>query len=136
MPSPTAATAGRKKTPASPGKPRRKTGKPLARSRPTLRWLWLIVVAAVFLVAYILDWSAVAELLWACLMGQLGLTPRLVSFAIVLTGATALVVTFRGAPAPPPAKKRSPTPRAKAKPVRTKPTPATPPDNPVPAEPG
>jgi hypothetical protein len=133
MAPPTAATAGRKKTPASPGKPRRKAGKPVARSRPALRWLWLIVVAAVFLVAFILDWSAVAQLLWACLMGQLGLTPRLVSIAIVLTGATALVVTFRGAPAPPPAKKRSPTPRAKAKPAREK---VTPPDAPVPAEPG
>jgi hypothetical protein len=133
MPPPTAATAGRKKTPASPGKPRRKTGKPAARSRPTLRWLWLIVVAAVFLVAYILDWDAVAQLLWACIMGQLGLTPRLVSLAIVLSGATALVVTFRGAPAPPPAKKRSRTPRTKTKPAQAKPAP---PDNPVPVEPG
>jgi hypothetical protein len=136
MPPPTTAAAGRKKTPASPGKPRRKTSKPVARSRPILRWLWLIVVAVVFLAAFVLDWSAVAQLLWACLMGQLGLTSRLVALVIVLAGATALVLTFRGAPAPPPAKKRSPTPRAKAKPVRTKPTPATPPDNPLPAEPG
>jgi flagellar basal body-associated protein FliL len=133
MPPSTNATAGRKKTPASPGKPRRKTSKQPARSRSTLRWLWLIVVAVVFLAAYILDWSAVAQLLWACLMGQLGLTPRLVSFAIVLMGATALVVTFRGEPVPPPAKKRSPTPRARKKPAQPKPAP---PDNPVPVEPG
>ena len=131
MPLPTSAAAGRKKTPASPGKPRRKTGKPVARSRSALRWLWLGVIAAVFLAAYVLDWSAVADLLWACLMGQFGLTPRLVSLAILLGGTAALFLTFRAPPAPPPAKKRSAAPRA-----RTKREKAPPPDTPVPAEPG
>jgi hypothetical protein len=133
MPPPTAATAGRKKTPASPAKPRRKTSKPVVRSRSALRWLWLGVIAAVFLAAYVLDWSAIADLLWACLMGQFGLTPRLVSFAILLGGTTALFLTFRAPPAPPPAKKRSTTPRAKKKPAQEK---AVPSDTPIPAEPG
>jgi hypothetical protein len=133
MPPPTTATTGRKKSPASPGKQRRKTSKPAVRSRLNLRWLWLGVIAAVFLAAYVLDWSAIADLLWACLMGQFGLTPRLASLAILLGGIAVLFLTFRAPPAPPPARKRSSTPRAKRKPAQEK---AAPSDTPVPAEPG
>jgi hypothetical protein len=131
MPESKAAAPGRKKTPGSPAKsrprPRSGTGKAPARSRPATRRLWPMAIAAcgAFSVAYVLDFSAIAHLIFASLAAQFGQHVRIVSVAVLLLSGCVLAWTSRH-PAP------RPVAKAPRKP-RTRPSRST--EKPVPAEP-
>jgi hypothetical protein len=90
MPASTAAPPRRKKTPKSTGVFHRRirSGAPAASARwPLATWRLRPIAAVavvVFLVAYVLDWGAVARLIWMCLVGQLGPLRRIASFGILL----------------------------------------------------
>jgi hypothetical protein len=101
MPTTPAATPRRKKTPGSPGASRqRKRSGASARSPLAWRLRPIIVVAVgIFLIAYILDWSAVARLVWTCLAGELGPFARFASFAILCLFGCILAWAWRP-PAP------------------------------------
>lgn len=102
MPAPSAATPSRKKTPASPGASRRRKRSDATARSPLAAWRLrpiIVVAVGIFLIAYILDWSAVARLVWACLAGQLGPFARFASFAILCLFGCTLAWTWRP-PAP------------------------------------
>jgi hypothetical protein len=119
MPAPTAATQGRKRTPGSPAKsrPRQRAGKQQAsgRSRTAARRLWPVAIAAsfAFVVAYLLDFTAIAQLLFGGIAAQLGQHIRIVSVGVLLLCGCVLAWTSRH-PAPRPVAKapRKPRPRA------------------------
>jgi hypothetical protein len=140
MPAPTAATQGRKRTPGSPAKsrPRQRSGKKKAagRSRPAARRLWPIAIAAfgAFVVAYLLDFTAIAQLIFGGLAEQLGQHIRIVSVGVLLLSGCVLAWTsLHPAPRPvakAPRKPRPRAPRSTEKPVRAEADQASPSDDP------
>jgi hypothetical protein len=137
MPTPSAATIRRKKTPESPADSRRrrpaKPSKAASRSRLAVRRFWPIAViaAGVFLLAYILDWDAITALMWDCLAGQFGLTTSLAAFGVLfLLGCGAALLWHRPIPQPP-----AKTPRkARRSPARAKKTEPAEPEAAAPAD--
>jgi hypothetical protein len=135
MPAPTVATLRRKKTPGSPGGSQRRlrsgAHKSPAKAHLTAWRLRPVVVAAVgaFLAAYVLDWGAVARLMWACFAGQLGQPACIASFGtLLLLGCMLAWASHRPAPGPvakTPRKARRRLPSQQKKAVGTGPQEAT-----------
>jgi hypothetical protein len=134
MSTPTAAAARQKKTPKPPGKPRRRSGS--GNGQPSVgprsgRRLWPLVIAlVVFLMAYIMDTSAVGRLVWACLAGQFGPRVRLAASGVLVLigGMLALALWSRQLPAAPARKPRPKRPRNTTKPASPGPEDAATPD--------
>ena len=143
MPAPTAATQGRKRTPGSPAKsrPRQRPGKKQAsgRSRTAARRLWPVAIAAsvAFVVAYLLDFTAIAQLIFGGLAEQLGQHIRIVSVGVLLLCGSVLAWTARHPTPRPvakaPRKARPRAPRSTEKPVAAEAVQALPSDDPSPS---